>query len=115
MASEILLRRGVANVILTLGKAGYVVVNDEIKEFIAIDPIHDVLNVNGAGDAFMAGIIFGLQQGFTLMQACQWGVAAASFTVTTAETVAANLTPTQLQAFIHNQKIITGHHHANIF
>ena len=66
--------------------------------------IHDVINVNGAGDAFMAGIIYGLQQQFSLRNACQWGAAAAAFTVSSPDTVAESLTSTQLQAFIHNQK-----------
>jgi len=114
-AGVILLGCGVENVIITLGKAGYVIVNHELKEFIGIDPIHDVINVNGAGDAFMAGIIYGLQQNYSLMLACQWGAAAAAFTVTSHETVAASLTASQIQAFIHNQKIITGHNNANIF
>lgn len=114
-AGETLLNMGAENVIITLGKAGYVIVNKEQKEYIDIEPIHDVINVNGAGDAFMAGIIYGLQQGFTLRHACQWGAAAAAFTVTSPDTVAENLTSTQLQAFIHNQKVITGQQHAAIF
>lgn len=114
-AGETLLAMGVENVVITLGKAGYVIVNKEIKEYIGIEPILDVINVNGAGDAFMAGIIYGLQQGFSLRHACQWGAAAAAFTVSSPDTVAENITSTQLQAFIHNQKIITGQHHAAIF
>lgn len=114
-AGETLLDMGVENVVITLGKAGYVIVNKEIKEYIGIEPILDVINVNGAGDAFMAGIIYGLQQGFSLRHACQWGAAAAAFTVSSPDTVAENITSTQLQAFIHNQKIITGQHHAAIF
>lgn len=114
-AGETLLSMGVENVVITLGKAGYVIVNKEEKEYIGIEPIHDVINVNGVGDAFMAGIIYGMQQGFSLRHACQWGAAAAAFTVSSPNTVAENITSTQLQAFIHNQKIITGQHHAAIF
>lgn len=109
-AGEILLQMGAENVVLTLGKAGYVIINREIQEFICIEPIHDVINANGAGDAFMAGIMYGIQQNFSLKQACQWGAAAAAFTVSSDETVTAGLTATKLQAFIHNQKIITSHH-----
>lgn len=105
---------GAENAIITLGKKGYVIVNKEMNEFIGIEPIHDVVNVNGAGDAFMAGIIYGLQQNFSLRNACQWGAAAAAFTVSSPETVAKSLTSSQLQAFIHNQKIITGQHNASI-
>lgn len=114
-AGEKLLEMGVKNVVITLGKDGYVIVNEQENEYIDIDPIHDVINVNGAGDAFMAGIIYGLQHGFSLRQACQWGAAAAAFTVSSPDTVATSLTASQLQAFIHNQKIITEQHHAPVF
>ncbi len=107
-----LCKMGAENVIITLGKAGYVIVNHEMNEFIGIEPIHDIINVNGAGDAFIAGIIFGMQQKFTLQHACQWGVAAAAFTVSSPETVATGITSSQLQSFIHNQRIITGQQHA---
>ncbi len=111
-AGEIILEMGAANVIITLGKIGYVIVNHEGSEYIGIQPIHDVINANGAGDAFMAGIIFGLSQGYTLHHACQYGAAAAAFTVSSPHSVAENLTSSQLQAFIHNQKIITGQQQA---
>lgn len=106
---------GVKNVVITLGKAGYVIVNKEESIFIGIEPIHDVVNVNGAGDAFMAGIIYGIQEEYTLCHACQWGAAAAAFTVSSPDTVARKLTSIQLQAFIHNQKIITGQQYEPIF
>lgn len=108
-------QRGVQNVVITLGKTGYVIVNEHIQEFIPIEPIHDVLNVTGAGDAFMAGIIYGLQQDLSLHHACQWGTAAAAFTVISEETVAIGVTAAKLQAFIHNHKIITGQHHVAEF
>ena len=114
-AGKKLQKMGAEHVIVTLGKTGYVIVNKDEIDFVGIEPIHDVINVNGAGDAFMAGIIYGLQHGFTLRHACQWGAAAAAFTVTSADTVAESLTSSQLQAFIHNQKIITGQHHASVF
>lgn len=99
---------GAENVIITLGKAGYIIVNDDEQEFIEIEAIHDIVNVNGAGDAFMAGVIYGLQQSFPLRHACQWGAAAAAFTVSSPDTVAQKLTAQQLESFIHNQKIISG-------
>ena len=114
-AGQILLKKGVENVVITLGKAGYVITNNEMNEYIGIEAIHDVMNVNGAGDAFMAGIIYGIQQAFPLTEACLWGAAAAAFTVSSPDTVAANLTLSQLQSFIHNQKFITEQQHASIF
>jgi pseudouridine kinase len=113
-AGQRLCQRGAKNVIITLGKAGYVIVNNDLCEFIGIEAIHDIINVNGAGDAFMAGIIYGMQQNHSIQHACQWGAAAAAFTVSSPDTVALGITSSQLQAFIHNQKIITGQHYMEL-
>lgn len=113
-AGQKLCQRGAKNVIITLGKAGYVIVNNDICDFIGIEAIHDIINGNGAGDAFMAGIIYGMQQNHSIQHACQWGAAAAAFTVSSPDIVALGITSSQLQAFIHNQKIITAQQYIEI-
>lgn len=113
-AGQRLHKMGAENVIITLGKTGYIIVTDEEQEFIEIEPIHDVVNANGAGDAFMAGVLFGLQQGFDIKNACQYGTAAAAFTVSSPNTVASNLTAQKLESFIHNHKVLTGQQDAAI-
>jgi tagatose 6-phosphate kinase len=74
-AGRILMGRGAANAIVTLGANGAVVVS-------AADAIHlvppDVRGVYavGSGDAFLAGLAVGLTTGATLLDAARLGVAA---------------------------------------
>ena len=106
-AGVALLNRGVENVVISLGNSGYVIVNDSQQEHIQTLQFNDVHDVNGAGDAFIAGILFGLQEDSSILHACELGAAAAAFTVQSHKTVAEEITAAHLRAFIHNKKIIT--------
>ena len=66
--------RGVANVIVTLGGRGALVLNDDGETHVpalAIDPI----DTTGAGDAFNAGFAVALGEGWDLLDAVRLGVA----------------------------------------
>lgn len=94
-----LLERGVKNVVISLGKNGYVLVNEKLQQHFNAMPCHSIKDVNGAGDAFIAGILYGLQQNSTIIDACQWGAAAAAMTLQSHHTVNKNITLSQLKAF----------------
>ena len=83
-----LLDRGVKNVILTLGEKGYVLINDKQTHHVEAHTVKQIHDVNGAGDAFVAGILFGLQQDYDLVEACRFGAKAATFTLQSSQTVA---------------------------
>jgi pseudouridine kinase len=55
-------------------------------------------NVTGAGDALIAGTLFGITAGLTLFDAAPLGLAAAAITVESGATVADNLTVELLHA-----------------
>ncbi|MBV9575613.1 MAG: carbohydrate kinase family protein [Gammaproteobacteria bacterium] len=96
-AGRILLEKGVENIVISLGKNGYAMINKQDAAFFpAIMPRH-IFNVNGAGDAFIAGILYGLQQKHALIQACQYGAAAAAFTIESQLTVSQTISAEQLQ------------------
>lgn len=73
-----LLERGVKNAVISLGKNGYMLINSEIQQHFPCQKIANICDVNGAGDAFVAGIIYGLQQGKELREACEQGTNAAT-------------------------------------
>lgn len=97
-AGEILLKRGVKNVVISVGEAGYVIVNEEMKRHITITKIEEIKDVNGAGDAFVAGILYGLQQALPLLEACELGATAAALTIQSYKTVAENITARDLKS-----------------
>jgi ribokinase len=71
---------GSANVIVTLGDAGALVVTDEIAEL----PAHRVeaIDATAAGDAFNGALAVALAEGKSLVEAARWAGAAAAISVT---------------------------------
>lgn len=69
-ALEIFLMRGVKNIIITAGSKGVYFANDEgIYHAKATDP--EIVNSNGAGDAFMSGLLYGFLHEQSLKEACK--------------------------------------------
>jgi len=97
-AAEELRRKGTKNVIVTLGKRGIYVsysgVDEGRKEdwnkFMA--PYRgEVVDVTGAGDALVAGLVYGIYKGYSLEMAARFGLGAAALTISTKEAVRRDL------------------------
>jgi len=67
--------------IVTLGKNGARVLNNNKSEEIPAVDISNVVDVTGCGDAFRAGFVHGLKTGKGLKDCCQMGNTAASFAI----------------------------------
>jgi pseudouridine kinase len=83
-------RLGVGTVIVTLGEHGIYLDNGEQRRFIRAIAARKVRDVTGAGDALVAGYAYAVIAGETHEPAL-WGLAAASLTVETEESIAPNL------------------------
>lgn len=81
-AADILLARGVRNVILTLGARGALVKNAYITEFVAAVNAGPVVETTGAGDAFNGGLAVALSEGLSVVEAARFGCAVAGISVT---------------------------------
>lgn len=79
--------RGARNVVITLGKLGYVLVNDTHQIHAKAENILQTVDVSGAGDAFVAGLLYGLQQDKPMLEACKQGSLAAAQTIQSLQTV----------------------------
>ncbi|KTD58634.1 carbohydrate kinase, pfkB family [Legionella sainthelensi] len=86
-AGKILLDKGVKNCIISLGKFGYVLVNEKIQQHFPTFFIESVVDVSGAGDAFLAGVLYELKQGTPIVEACRTGAAMAALTIQSPYTV----------------------------
>jgi len=64
-AAKVLIERGAASVILTLGERGSLLVTDETTEHIPVEPVN-ALDTTGAGDAFVGSLAFFLAAGKAL-------------------------------------------------
>ncbi|WP_165921103.1 carbohydrate kinase family protein [Paenibacillus albiflavus] len=91
--------RGARNVIMTLGEQGiYCSTPDRDTHLPAMHV--DVVDVTGAGDAFAAGLIYGVLQGKSLVDACRVGIAASALTLQTVFSVRPDLSINQLNKLI---------------
>jgi pseudouridine kinase len=90
-------RRGVRCVVVSLGSRGAYVDDGQAPRQVPPMPARSVVDVTGAGDAQIAGYVYGLSQdgGGRAPIAC--GMAAASLTVETIDSVRADLTPALLR------------------
>ena len=80
-ASEKLLKKGVKNIIVTLGEKGAVLINENIEKYFSA-PVVEVQDTTGAGDAFNGALAYSLSNGEEIEKAIQLAVLVASFSVT---------------------------------
>jgi pseudouridine kinase len=85
-ASEKIRARGVQKVVITLGEWG--IYYSSAEESGHLPPFKtDIVDVTGAGDAFAASLLFGIESDEPLSTACQLGLAAATLTLQTENSV----------------------------
>lgn len=73
-AANRILETGVSNVIISLGKDGAVLSNDQ-GNWLAHSPRIEESNPIGAGDSLVGGVVWALSSGHALKEALCWGVA----------------------------------------
>jgi ribokinase len=99
-AADILLKRGVSTVILTLGARGALVKNSHGLEHIAAFQAGPVVDTTGAGDAFNGGFAVAFSEGKSLSGAVRFGCAAAGISVTRPGTAPSMPTRAELEALL---------------
>ena len=80
-AARIFIGYGTKNVIVTLGEKGALLVNPEGATHVPARKVESV-DTTAAGDAFIAGFANGIVQGYSIVEAIQYAVAAGALTVT---------------------------------
>jgi len=110
-AAEELKSKGVRNVIVTLGERGIYVScggadegrKEDWNKFMA--PYRgEVVDVTGAGDALVAGLVYGIYKGYSVEVAARFGLGAAALTISTKEAVRRDLREGLLRSRIEEEK-----------
>jgi 1-phosphofructokinase family hexose kinase len=78
-AAQRLAEQGLPRAIISMGKAGALVV-DEGESWLLSPPVIVERNPIGAGDSLVAGVVYALDQGHSLCDAARWGVACGAAT-----------------------------------
>jgi len=95
-AAAAIRRRGARRVVVSLGWRGAFVDDGALPRQVPALPARSVVDVTGAGDAQIAGYVYGLSRVGSGHAAIDWGMAAASLTVETIDSARADLTPALL-------------------
>jgi ribokinase len=81
-AADEFLKRGVRNVIITLGAEGALVRTKQLTQHVAAIDAGPVVETTGAGDAFNGGFAVALLEGRDVVEATRFGCAVAGISVT---------------------------------
>jgi pseudouridine kinase len=99
-AAKRILERGVENVVVTLGDQGVLYASKgDMGHLIPLKDI-EVVDVSGVGDAFAAGFLYGMIHEGNILRACQLGMASATLTVQTTESVSPLLQPKEIYSLV---------------
>lgn len=115
-AVEELKNKGVKNVIVTLGERGIYVSSsgsssggpeegrkEDWNKFM-VPYRGEVVDVTGAGDALVAGLIYGIYKGYPLEMAAKFGLRAAALTISSREAVRRDLREGLLRSRVEEEK-----------
>lgn len=81
LAAQRLIDLGVAHVYITLGSEGVYCRNAAEEWLYPALPLTEVTNTTGAGDAFLAGVVYALGKGLEFPKTAQYGLMAARATL----------------------------------
>lgn len=70
------------NLIITLGGQGSLIFSGDKYEHIKPYKVDKVVDSTGAGDSYTGGLVFGLNRGYNIFQACEFASIVASKTIT---------------------------------
>lgn len=97
------INRGIQNIILTHGSKGVWYQSQQTHcRHIACPPVEKVIDATGAGDAFSAGVIYGLLKQSPIEQVIHYGLTNAYHTIQSGHTVRHSLHPTNFEAEYHS-------------
>lgn len=96
-AAETIMQKGVEKVVITRGDKGLIYYTKMNEAGVILPPKVEVVDVTGAGDALVAGVIYGDLRGLNTEAACKIGMACSMITLSTEETVSSSLNHQYLQ------------------
>ena len=103
-AAEIFLEKGVRRVFITLGTEGVYYHDGTTSRHIPNPPV-EVVNATGAGDAFVAGLVYGHMHGYDADRSARYAMATAILTLESKDTINPNLSEDSVQQKIKETEL----------
>ena len=94
-----LLAHGAQHVVLTLGEQGVIAGHNSSVTHYDAHPVEQIIDVTGAGDAFVSGLMHGVLNNESFEQSIQLGLVNAAYTLQSDNTVRIDLTREQLKTW----------------
>jgi pseudouridine kinase len=88
--------KGIKNVIITCGEKGIYYSDSHSRGRIRSKKIK-VVNANGAGDSFMAGLVYGFSNGMNIKEAAKYGYLSSIITLGSNMTISDNMSIDNLE------------------
>ena len=102
-AADKLVRAGIREVFINRGAEGTCYATPEGRGFYRVKRV-EMVNANGAGDAFMAGLVYGKMKGLSLDEKLEFASAASAVTVSCSETVNPSLSADLIKRYADNNR-----------
>ncbi len=100
-ASDLLIEKGIKQLYLTLGSNG-VYYTDGIRKGTLPSITKNIVNVTGAGDSFLAGVVWAHTKGLDIESSAKAGLAASNITLQSHDTVSKDISEENLIKIIEN-------------
>ncbi|CAH2717376.1 Pseudouridine kinase [Neobacillus rhizosphaerae] len=95
-AAEVILKKGVERVVITREEQGLIYFTNQGDAGALVPPCVPIMDVTGADDALIAGILFGYLNGLSTEDSCKIGLSCSLITLQTSETVNPDLNQQKL-------------------
>lgn len=102
-AIKYFLDKGVKNVIVSLGERGVAYGNSDKIGYLKNQPV-EVVNATGAGDAFIAGLVYAHMNNLDIEDACKHSMAAAMMALGHENTINPNLCVQKIESIVEEMK-----------
>lgn len=103
-AGDFFLDKGVKNIVITLGKDGVFYKNNTISGHIK-SPNINIINATGAGDAFIAALIYGYLNDFSIEKGVSFSIASSILAMKSHDTVNRNMSIDNISNIIEEMNI----------
>jgi sugar/nucleoside kinase (ribokinase family) len=80
-AAKTLVEMGIPVPVITLGKKGAIFAADGVSTLVPAQPVKQVVDTTGAGDAFSVGLLAGILEGFSWQDTIQLGSQVAAYKI----------------------------------
>jgi len=95
------MEQGVQNSFITMGREGVYYKTPEREGIIRSSPV-DMVSASGAGDAFVAGLVYGLCQQKSVEEEVMFAMGAALMAIGSEDTINPNISPESIETMIRN-------------